>query len=634
MISIRRYSNFFLTPLLVLASCSSGPTEDPASSTAEALSANAATQATSSASPAPAHKEWHRAMSKTRSSSKDGCFQATYPSTTWVEVPCTKAPDYPLIPAQGGARAAGAPETVGNNSGDSTSIASGTISWSEGSFPSVIGVNSEKANGVANTYSLQLNTNKFNTSACNGHSGCQGWEQFVFEGTGGGFIQYWLIGYGGTCPSGWTNNGAPAGDCYRNSGTSAPVPAQAITNLANLSVLGSAGSSDMLTIAVGNVVYMISQASVLGLNAGGWTTSEFNVFGDSGGDQAVFQDPGTTIVVQTLTESVTPTENAPQCGTSSFTGETNNLTLVPGSCCAIGGVSPGIQFEESNGSPAAQSCQLVALPDPAWSSVGHPFDAVRTGTDTDGATFFSCRANYQGSLQVGKTRGSWQSCDISFGGQEVFLKPYESLVGPWTDGSGDTMSSNALAFGTDGSGGPPLYPCRAYLNGNGYQLGKVRPGLGGCYIPYGGSEQIATRYQVLTGELALVTQGFSNATPPSNALVGGYDTDNAPFYVCQAVFNGGYVPGKTRSSWHSCDVSWGGSEHFVSSYNVLVPFFKAAPGTIFQAGLDTNGSPLGICHASYQNSQQVGKYLSYGACNFGFGGHEVSLNSGYQVLSF
>ena len=72
----------------------------------------------------------------------------------------------------------------------------------------------------------------------------------------------------------------------------------------------------------------------------------------------------------------------------------------------------------------------------------------------------------------------------------------------------------------------------------------------------------------------------------------------------------------------------------MSSYNVLVPNFEFPVPTLtpeallrppFQAGSDTNGSPLGICRAYYKNSEQVGKVLSNDNCNFGFGGGEVSL---------
>jgi hypothetical protein len=72
---------------------------------------------------------------------------------------------------------------------------------------------------------------------------------------------------------------------------------------------------------------------------------------------------------------------------------------------------------------------------------------------------------------------------------------------------------------------------------------------------------------------------------------------------------------------------------------VLIPSFKG-PGTFFHAGSEANGGVLGVCNANYQNpnypnSAQVGKYLSYsGLCDFGFANTEVSLSSGYEVLSF
>jgi len=82
-------------------------------------------------------------------------------------------------------------------------------------------------------------------------------------------------------------------------------------------------------------------------------------------------------------------------------------------------------------------------------------------------------------------------------------------------------------------------------------------------------------------------------------------------------------------------VSFSGQEEHVTSYTVLLAQFKT-PGTIFQAGYESNGDVLGVCRLQSGN-EQVGKYLSYtspGACNYGYGGQEVSVTSGYQVLSF
>ena len=64
---------------------------------------------------------------------------------------------------------------------------------------------------VANTFSLQLNTNFFsNSPTCNGAanpSTCQAWEQFVYSNAGSAFIQYWLIGYNAACLAGWNTYG-------------------------------------------------------------------------------------------------------------------------------------------------------------------------------------------------------------------------------------------------------------------------------------------------------------------------------------------------------------------------------------------------------------------------------------------
>jgi hypothetical protein len=580
--------------------------------------------------PKMAPHQWRKAMSRA-SLPKEGCFRVDHPSTTWVEIPCVSPPNTPYIPATGGARLAGVgPQTVGNGN-DFSARVSGTIAWAEGSFPSVTGVTS----GSSNNFSLQINSNAFTgASLCSGAktpSSCQGWEQFVYAPSSA-FIQYWLLNYANTCPSGWNTY---SNHCWRNSPGSVAVPTVSATNLANVALIGTAGSGgDSIAMSVGSTMYSYgTSSSIVNLNTH-WTTAEFNIFGNGGGSQYNFNS-NSTLVVQTITDSVTPTTSAPACSSSGTTGETNNLTLVGGSCCPVSGNLPAIQFTESNASPlpGAQTCPLLPV-NANWSLVGHPFDAVATGTDGGGKTLYSCRASYQGGLHPGKTRTDWSNCHISYSGQEIQIQAYESLVAAWTDAANGTIPSNALAFGNDGSGGPTLYPCRAYVNGNAFQLGKTRSGLGACNIPYGGAELVQTRYQVLTNALPLSVQAVSSAAPPATALVGGYDSDGAPLYVCQAMYNGGLVPGKTRSNWTNCDVSWGGGEHHVSSYNVLIPTFKT-PGTVFQAGNEANGSSLGVCRASYASTTQVGKYLtSSSRCNFPYGGSEISMTSGYQVLAF
>jgi hypothetical protein len=693
--SMRRSSFLFFTPVLMAAACSSGSTgdptsssaDDPASSTGQSSAANATNSAPSSdggavsaATPAASlvHgasattelTDWRKAMSKV-SLPKDGCFTVTHPSTTWTEVPCVTPPNGRYYVAVAGGRApsgdqapsgsgapvggqttggGGRPQSVGDGN-DNASQVSGNISWAEGSFPSVTGVTMESDNGVSDDYSLQLNTNPFTPTLCSHAPNplCAGVEQFLFvspggSGAGTAWIQYWLVDYntdGKTCPATWQTGGMQApNNCVKNSTNAVPTPNEPIANLGQLALTGTAGTADSVVLTTATTLYSVSQSSILGLSSA-WTAAEFNVLGDSNGTNAHFNS-GSAIVVQTLTDSTTPTTNPPSCTSTIFLGattlETNDLNLLspgPTSCCTFGGNTPGIQFMESNPAPVvAPTCPLVPV-DPNWSIINHPFDSPVVGKDTDGAPLFACRGNHNGSLQVGKTRASWRYCDIGFGGNEVSVSPYESLVGGWVEETGGAVPSNALAFGTDGSGGPTLYSCRAYID-NGYEVGKVRPGFTGCAIPYNHSEITVSPYQVLTSALPLVTLSVSSAAPPVGALIGGYDTDEEPLYACQASFGGGLVPGKTRASWTNCDVGYGGTENHVSNYNVLIPQFKT-PGTVFQAGTDVGGSPLGICQLvePLANTIQVGKYLtSNNTCHFGYSGSEVVATTGFGVLAF
>jgi hypothetical protein len=244
------------------------------------------------------------------------------------------------------------PQTVGNRV-DFSAVVSGTIARAEGSFPIVNDVTSE-TDGTPDNYSLQLNSNYFaGTSLCAGAqdpAACYGWQQFIYV-PGLAFIQYWLVHYLNACPSGWIDY---AGDCWKSSVAAVSVPAEPITNLANLAVSGTTGSSDAVTVTVGQSIYTASQSTVFNLNQF-WTVAEFNVFGNGDLTSAIFNS-GALIVVQVLTDSVVPTQSPPFCDVGGFTAETNNLNLVSGSCWAFGGTTPGIQFTE-------RACQPFACSD-------------------------------------------------------------------------------------------------------------------------------------------------------------------------------------------------------------------------------------------------------------------------------
>jgi hypothetical protein len=285
---------------------------------------------------AQARESWREAMVHTAAPA-EGCFYAAYPSILWMKVGCTTAPNRPYLP-----RRPSVTNTVGDGV-DFVAEVSGLMSASVGTFPTVTGVKTERDEGEANTYSLQLNSNFMTTAACNGISGCLSWEQFVYSsGERSAFMQYWLINYGNSCPSGW-NRSRP--DCYKNS-AAVSVPTVAITQLSNLKLSGSAVNNgiDTLIFTTETEAYSTTGKDTVVDLATAWNESEFNVIGDGGGSKANF-NKGSSITVRIAVNN--GTTNAPTCvADDGTTGETNNLTLK--GCSTSGGATPSIQFIESN----------------------------------------------------------------------------------------------------------------------------------------------------------------------------------------------------------------------------------------------------------------------------------------------
>jgi hypothetical protein len=318
----------------------------------------------------PEHEAWRKNMSRSPLPKTEGCFKGTYPSAEWQEVPCLTPPNVPMVPAPLRTTRGGAPtvgngeaEDVGNGNGDviATAGSGGTFVFSEGSFPVTSGISgSQNVN-----YTLQLNTNLFTTSypVLLGPN-VKGWQQFIYSPGDGVYIQYWLVNWGGAdCPiGGWnkfTGNGIVG--CWRNSAGMTGAPGVPISGLGSL-VLAATASPDsdaaVLYTGDGNV-YARGQASTLGL-ASGWNQSEFNVFGP-GNNSQVSLPPGSTLAVQTLTAGGASSTGA--WTNRSYTGETNNLTVVPGSACIISGAAPGVRFTESNAPGAtALPCPPAATP--------------------------------------------------------------------------------------------------------------------------------------------------------------------------------------------------------------------------------------------------------------------------------
>jgi hypothetical protein len=271
-----------------------------------------------------------------------GCFTAEYPSTVWQRVACKKAPAGPFLPAQG-------PKGFVVGNGNDFAAATATpIASAVGRFSSIKGLTAENNDGASDTYSLQLNSSYYVSPVCQGAqipSECRGWMQFVYSNNapsdGTGFMEIWLINYGANCPSGWANY---ATDCYYNS-NGINVPNQSLAALADIQVSGAAaaGGNDTVKITAAKKAYAVTMPDSMIDLAGNWTTSEYNIFGDGGGSEAVF-NVGTTIRVKVQVKD--GSANAPTCITDGFTLESNNLGL--NTCKAKGGKTPSITFSESN----------------------------------------------------------------------------------------------------------------------------------------------------------------------------------------------------------------------------------------------------------------------------------------------
>jgi hypothetical protein len=305
--------------------------------------------------------DWRMSMAQTQMPKKNACFEASYPNKEWREVTCVKAPAFPQPPKLGPR-----PFIVGNGDDVTPLVPSGFMQTGIGSFDSGTVVTSETGqNGgsgpqVANSYTLQLNTDFFPSTTCGGspNPGCRGWEQFIFanDGTSGfAFIQYWLLQYNTACPAGWntfTFSSSTDIYCWRNSTNSSGTANQPIGNLPTLTLTGavSAGGDSYAFSSGGSMVGAAGDNSVNA--AAGWTAAEFCVVGNCCGSQANFGG-GTTIVPRTRV--IYGGTAAPLCVAQGFTGETNNLSFGP-TAPAISPPGPALFATETNAGGAMSNC--------------------------------------------------------------------------------------------------------------------------------------------------------------------------------------------------------------------------------------------------------------------------------------
>lgn len=330
----------------------------------------AGTAANSAGKIAGSMDSWHRSLAQNRLPGA-GCFKATYPYAQWNRIACSTPPRlwYPAPPS----RRVRLAQSVGDGDDFTADTTPNLISTSIGAFPKVKGVTSVNSVGCCgeqglNSYTLQLNSDFFESSACGNIKNCVGWEQFVFENPPGSgqaslFIQDWLVA---TVESGLT--GCPPGKgwqfvgigCVQNSPYGVNIPNVSIKDLHQLIETGTAASSgDSIYLSVGSTEYGMQNVQSDGITdlAANWEGAEFNVIGNAGGDVANF-NAGSKITVSVQAD--TGIRKKPTCpADSGTTGESNNLFFVNAPKKPAKLQYPSIEFTMSSTSNGSASCDTV-----------------------------------------------------------------------------------------------------------------------------------------------------------------------------------------------------------------------------------------------------------------------------------
>jgi hypothetical protein len=259
-----------------------------------------------------------------------------------------------------------------------------------------------------------------------------------------------------------------------------------------------------------------------------------------------------------------------------------------------GGVSENYGLQPGKFRPGLSGCDFgfkgkeETVPDfdilvTAWqddSGGNVPADALVGGCEAPapgrlgcGASLYYCRATVPGvaGLIPGKVRPGLTGCHVSYAGKELVEASYAVLVSPTPSVpftlvavSGGGITFGAIRGGTD-TNGETLSICVGSY-GNGQHPGKIRPGLGACYIPYGGGEVAATNYSVL------VTNWLPSTALGVNVLYDfptGKETNDTVLYSCRASFEGGLHLGSRPSSDSNCTFGWGGVEQKETSFGTL-----------------------------------------------------------------
>ena len=151
-------------------------------------------------------------------------------------------------------------------------------------------------------------------------------------------------------------------------------------------------------------------------------------------------------------------------------------------------------------------------------SDGMPLSGAVIGGYDQGNPLYVARALHEGCIVPGKFHAVYKTSYISWAGKELEKKEgFDLLLGSaldWKPAADGSVPDGAVEGGRRPDGGP-LYIARAKVNGV-ESIGKLNPQHKFCHIPYGGTEHLVKRYEVLVNAPASTTktlpQGPANPT--------------------------------------------------------------------------------------------------------------------------
>jgi len=158
---------------------------------------------------------------------------------------------------------------------------------------------------------------------------------------------------------------------------------------------------------------------------------------------------------------------------------------------------------------------------------------------------------------------------------------------------------------------------------------KVVPNKHQAYVAWGGEEHTKHDIEVLTGHHYVWIPSAEGRVPP-HALKVGHTADGEPLYVGRGHLNGSLTPGKIHPSHGCLYIPYGGGEHKLESYEVLVQpetwvsssGSNIVPGTIF-AGRDADGDDIYVGRAYHEGDLLPAKVIPNKSCAYvPFGGQE------------